>query len=195
VYRGRVLDQEGKACPGCEAVHDAGMGLSPSPVAVARICHCGAGWPIHIPGPEMGVWRSEHRRRAAAANYGIEWVNYLGPREDGKSDIRLLKDDVPITVRSSISRGSQWWAPLFASYRFRRRPGDDLGPWLGSCQRKEGAKLPTGASLPEADTPSQCPCRSPRMPRAAFGSTASAAIDLSTLSSTGRLSPVSTSVS
>jgi hypothetical protein len=79
---------------------------------------------------------------AAAANYGLGWVEI--PAENKREDltVKLVADDVPITGQIVDLEAKPVAGATITVKEIKAAPGEDIGPWVEAAKAKKGLRYP-----------------------------------------------------
>jgi protocatechuate 3,4-dioxygenase beta subunit len=131
VYRGRVLDPEGKAVAGAKLYLTGGEHASPECATTGP----DGRFEFTAPKAKFGWYTVV---AATAADHGAGWVKVSpgGKRDD--LTLRLVADHVLITGQIVDLEGKPVPGATLTVLEIRAAPGEDLGPWLEAAKAKKG---------------------------------------------------------
>ncbi len=75
---------------------------------------------------------------ATAPDYGPDWLALKEVRDDKELTLRLVKDDVPISIRVLDLEGRPVAGATVHVHYIKKMPEEDLTPWLAAMQAKAG---------------------------------------------------------
>jgi RNA polymerase sigma factor (sigma-70 family) len=140
-YSGRVLAPDGKPVAGAKLYMTLSWGYPHHPSPSPEYATTAADGRFEFKVPKAEFADQFTVVAAAAANYGVGWVNIPadGKRED--LTLQLVTDDVPISGQIVDLQGKPIPGATLTVMQINAAPGEDLGPWLEAAKAKKGLRL------------------------------------------------------
>jgi RNA polymerase sigma factor (sigma-70 family) len=137
-YSGRVLAPDGHPVAGAKLYMTRDWGYPHYPSPSPEFATTGADGRFQFKASKAEFDDQFTVVAAAAAKYGVGWVNIPagGKRED--LTIQLVADDLPITGQIVDLQGKPVPGATLTVMQINAAPGDDLAPWLEAAKAKKG---------------------------------------------------------
>jgi protocatechuate 3,4-dioxygenase beta subunit len=139
-YGGRVLGPDGRPVAGAKLYMTVAWGYPHHPSPSPEYATTGPDGRFQFAVPKAKFGDRLTVVAAAAANYGVGWVDVPA---DGKRDdltLRLVEDDVPIMGQIVDLEAKPVPGATLTLMQINAAPGEDLSPWLEAAKGKKGLR-------------------------------------------------------
>jgi RNA polymerase sigma factor (sigma-70 family) len=140
-YTGRVIGPNGQPVSSAKLYVPRASGYRRQPSPSPQLATTGADGRFRFTVPKAQVGQQTTVLAAAAANYGVGWVNIPADGKRENVTIQLVADDVPITGQIVDLEAKPVPGATITVMQIKAAPGEDFGPWLEAAQSKKGLRF------------------------------------------------------